>query len=205
MYGLNQGEREGPCYAHTVPKAAHISEKYLGVYCIWEHVPWPVNFWRRFNPSPFGNFQKHLTLLPSEISEKSWEKTMIISVVFDLLTSWSEGSCLNHYTIVSPSALIAVWRYWFRLSHLSIMVIGSFASYTKTKSVESAVWCLLTLDDDGVEQAVANRYWCVSVMQDRDTWTGSGSELLFFLSNNNQNKNQMKMKQIIEQRTITDQ
>jgi hypothetical protein len=32
------------------------------------------------------------------------------------------------------------------------MVIGSFASYTKTKSVESAVGCLLTLDDDDVEQ-----------------------------------------------------
>jgi hypothetical protein len=29
-----------------------------------------------------------------------------------------------------------------------MMVIGSFASYTKAKSVESAVWCLLTLDDD---------------------------------------------------------
>ncbi len=32
-----------------------------------------------------------------------------------------------------------------------MMVIGSFASYTKTKLVESAVRCLLTLDDD-VEQ-----------------------------------------------------
>jgi hypothetical protein len=30
-------------------------------------------------------------------------------------------------------------QYWFRLSRLSMMVIGSFASYTKTKSVESAV------------------------------------------------------------------
>jgi hypothetical protein len=40
---------------------------------------------------------------------------------------------------VLPSAWIAVWRYWFRLSRLSMMVIGSFASYTKTKSVESAV------------------------------------------------------------------
>jgi hypothetical protein len=40
---------------------------------------------------------------------------------------------------VSPSAKIDVWRYWFRLSHLYMMVIGSFASYTKTKSVESAV------------------------------------------------------------------
>ncbi len=38
-----------------------------------------------------------------------------------------------------------------------MMVIGSFASFTKTKSVESAVWCLLTLDDDDVEQVVVNR------------------------------------------------
>jgi hypothetical protein len=36
-------------------------------------------------------------------------------------------------------------EYWFRLFRLSMMVIGSFASYTKTKSVESAVWCLLTV------------------------------------------------------------
>ncbi len=43
------------------------------------------------------------------------------------------------------------------------MVIGSFASYTKIKSVEFAVWCLLTLDDDGVEQAVVNS----------NTWTGT--------------------------------
>jgi hypothetical protein len=35
-----------------------------------------------------------------------------------------------------------------------MMVIGSFASYTKTKSVESAVLCLLTLDDDDVEHGV---------------------------------------------------
>jgi hypothetical protein len=75
------------------------------------------------------------------------------------------------------------------------MVIGSFASYTKTKPVESAVWCLLTLDDDDVEHGV----------RDRNTWTGSGSELLFFFSNNNQNKTQMKMKQIIEQWKITDE
>jgi hypothetical protein len=34
--------------------------------------------------------------------------------------------------------------------------VGSFASYTKTKSVESAVGCLLTLDDDDVEQVIVN-------------------------------------------------
>jgi hypothetical protein len=82
---------------------------------------------------------------------------------------------------------------------LSIVVIGSFASYTKTKSVESAVWCLLTLDDD-VETVAGT-----DVLQDQNTWTGSGSELFFFFSNNNQNKTQMKMKQIIEQQTITDE
>jgi hypothetical protein len=41
---------------------------------------------------------------------------------------------------------------------LTGLVIGSFASYTKTKSVESALGCLMTLDDDDVEQAVVNRY-----------------------------------------------
>jgi hypothetical protein len=40
---------------------------------------------------------------------------------------------------VSPSARLMYGEYWFRLSRLSMMVIGSFASYTKTKSVESAV------------------------------------------------------------------
>ncbi len=55
---------------------------------------------------------------------------------------------------VSPSAKIATWRYWF---HLSRDVYGgnrSFASYTKTKTVESAVWCLMTWLDDGDSQQV---------------------------------------------------
>ncbi len=83
------------------------------------------------------------------------------------------------------------------------MVIGSLASYTKTKSVESDVWCLLTLDDDGVEQVVVNSgTWTGNHQRDWNTWTGSGSELLFFFSNNNQDKTQMKMMQIIEQRII---
>jgi hypothetical protein len=46
-----------------------------------------------------------------------------------------------------------------------MMVIGSFASYTKTKSVESVVRCLLTLDDDDVEQVVVNRYWVLLVQR----------------------------------------
>ncbi len=41
--------------------------------------------------------------------------------------------------VVSPSARLMYGEYWFCLSRLSMMVIGSFASYTKTKSVESAV------------------------------------------------------------------
>ncbi len=52
------------------------------------------------------------------------------------------------FVSVSPSARLMYGEYWFLLSRLSMMVIGSFASYTKTKSVESAVWCLLTRDDD---------------------------------------------------------
>ncbi len=51
-------------------------------------------------------------------------------------------------TSVLPSARLMYGEYWFRLSRLSMILIGSFAFYTKTKSVESAVWCLLTLDDD---------------------------------------------------------
>jgi hypothetical protein len=60
--------------------------------------------------------------------------------------------------LLSRPLLRLLYGDWFRLSRLSMMVIGSFASYTSTKSVESAVCCLLTLDDDGVEQAVVNRY-----------------------------------------------
>jgi hypothetical protein len=50
-----------------------------------------------------------------------------------------------------PLLRLMYGEYRFRLSRFSKMVIGSFASYTKTKSVESAVRCLLSLDDD-VEQ-----------------------------------------------------
>ncbi len=45
---------------------------------------------------------------------------------------------------VSPSAMIATWKYWFCLSRDVYVNNRSFASYTKTKMVESAVWCLLT-------------------------------------------------------------
>ncbi len=75
------------------------------------------------------------------------------------------------------------------------MVIGSFASYTKIKSAESAVWCLLTLDDDGVEQAVVNRYWYIAVMQDRNTWTEFRFRIVLFPFEQQSKQNSMKMKQ----------
>jgi hypothetical protein len=56
--------------------------------CIWEQVPWPVNFRRRVNPPPFGNFRKHLTHLPSEISDKSREEMKIFYIGFHQLTFW---------------------------------------------------------------------------------------------------------------------
>ncbi len=65
-----------------------------------------------------------------------------------------------------PLLRLMCGEYWLPLSRLSMMVIGSFASYTKTKSVESAVQCLLTLDDD-VE--TGNRQQVLDVLQDRNT------------------------------------
>jgi hypothetical protein len=69
--------------SYTVLKAAHISEKYLRVYMgasplagkfLKAVYPFSLRkFPKAFNPSPFGNFLKHLILLPSEISEKSRE------------------------------------------------------------------------------------------------------------------------------------
>ncbi len=51
-----------------------------------------------------------------------------------------EGTEGRRENIVSrPLLRLMVGEYWFRLSRLSMMVIGSFASYTKTKSVEFAV------------------------------------------------------------------
>jgi hypothetical protein len=55
---------------------------------------------------------------------------------------------IESYLLKKKKALTAVSRplldcmygeYWFRLSRLSMVVIGSFASYTKTKPMESAV------------------------------------------------------------------
>jgi hypothetical protein len=59
---------------------------------------------------------------------------------------------------------------------MSMMVIGPFASYTKTKSVGSAVRCLLTRDDD-VEQRVLEQ---VTVNGIEIPEHSSGSELFFF-------------------------
>jgi hypothetical protein len=84
-------------------------------------------------------------------------------------------STLVHY-VSRPLLRLMCGEYWFRLSRLSMMVIGSFASYTKTKSVESAVWCLLTLDD-GVETVADNLLYC---LRDRNTWTGFRFRIVFF-------------------------
>ncbi len=90
-------------------------------------------------------------------------------------------------------------EYLFRLSRLSVMVIGSFASYTKAKSVESAVWCLLTLDDD-VE--TGNRQQVLEVLQDRNTWTEFRIRIVLFSFEQQQTKfNENETKQIIEQQT----
>jgi hypothetical protein len=56
-----------------------------------------------------------------------------------------------------PLLKIATWRYWFRLSRDVYDANRSFASYTKTKAVESDVCCLLTQLDDG-EQSTGSKY-----------------------------------------------
>ncbi len=43
------------------------------------------------------------------------------------------------FRLSRPLLRLMYGEYWFRQSRLSMMVIGSFASYTKTKSVKSAV------------------------------------------------------------------
>jgi hypothetical protein len=55
---------------------------------------------------------------------------------------------------VTVSVKIVCLRYWFGLSRNVYGGNRSFASYTKTKTVESAVWCLLTQLDDGDSQQV---------------------------------------------------
>jgi hypothetical protein len=85
---------------------------------------------------------------------------------------WSPQKVLSR-----PLLRLMYGEYWFRLSRLSMMVIGSFASYTKTKSVESAVWCLLTLDDD-VE--TGNRQQVLEVLQVRNTWTEFRIRIVLF-------------------------
>jgi hypothetical protein len=70
---------------HCPKSSAYFREIPRSVY-IWEQVPWPVYFRRRFNPSLFRNFPKHITLLPSEISKKSREEKKVGLAGFTLLT-----------------------------------------------------------------------------------------------------------------------
>jgi hypothetical protein len=47
---------------------------------IWEKVTWSVNFRRGFNPPPFGNFRKHLTLLPRKFPRNPEKKQKLFLV-----------------------------------------------------------------------------------------------------------------------------
>jgi hypothetical protein len=60
----------------------------------------------------------------------------ISTCLFSLLF-WSSVSFFE-ISMSCPLLRLMYGEYWFRLSRLSMIVIGSFASYTKTKSVESA-------------------------------------------------------------------
>ncbi len=69
-------------------------------------------------------------------------------------------------SIVSPSAKIATWRYWFCLSRDVYGGERSFTSYNKTKTVEPAVCCLLTqLDDGDSQQVTVSKY--LNTVQDQ--------------------------------------
>ncbi len=65
-----------------------------------------------------------------------------------------------------PLLKIDTWRYWFRLSCDVYDGNRSFASYTKTKTVESDVWCLLTRLDGG-EQSTGSKY--LNTVQDQNS------------------------------------
>jgi hypothetical protein len=82
----------------------------------------------------------------------SWRTRAAATTPMQLFTVVATVACQD--TSVSPSAKIATWRYWFRLSRDVYGGNRSFASYTKAKTVESAVWCLLTRLDDGDSQQV---------------------------------------------------
>jgi hypothetical protein len=51
----------------------------------------------------------------------------------------TQGEKIHRGVAVSPSAKIATWRNWFRLSRDVYGGKRSFPSYTKTKTVESTV------------------------------------------------------------------
>ncbi len=72
---------------YTVPKAAHISEKYLGVYM--GASPLAGKFLKAVYPFSLQKVPKafNSTVLPSEISEKSREEKKVISARFNPLPS----------------------------------------------------------------------------------------------------------------------
>jgi hypothetical protein len=76
------------------------------------------------------------------------------------------------YPLLScPLLRLLVWRYWFRLSRNVYGGNRSFASYTKTKTVESVVWCLLTwLDDGDSQQVTGSKYSMLQSWSCRRGW-----------------------------------
>ncbi len=68
-----------------------------------------------------------------------------------------EQTLLQSEVMSHPLLKIATWRYWFRLSRDVYDGNRSFASNTKTKTVEFDVLCLLTRLDDG-EQSTGSKY-----------------------------------------------
>ncbi len=82
---------------------------------------------------------------------------------------------------VSPSAKIATWRYWFRLYSDVYGGNRSFASYTKTKTMESAVWCLLTRLDDGDSQQVTRSKYLNTVLI-RVAYGSRSSKIIWILT-----------------------
>jgi hypothetical protein len=90
---------------------------------------------------------------PNPLLHISSNLLLIIVFICNVITTvlpWKMICCLPNISemmlgemtrnlLSRPLLRLTYGEYWFRLSRLFMMVIGSFASYTKTKSVESAV------------------------------------------------------------------
>jgi hypothetical protein len=80
--------------------------------CIWEQVPWPVNFRRRFNPPPSGNFRKHLNHPPpfgnfQEIQRRNKNLSYRIRSI-DLMILREPLEPLHYCTIYKLSKIVLI-------------------------------------------------------------------------------------------------